>query len=382
MVDSLILVLFLISGAATGWLGVDLLSEDLLIQVTNLEGLRWVMGGFGAFFGLVAGFFFQQLRKRLMRQVRSMPTDLLVSRAVGLILGLLVANLLLAPILLLPLPWEVVFVKPLAAVLSNVFFGVSGYNLAEVHGRTLLRLFNPSSAEALLVADGVLMPASAKILDTSVIIDGRIRGLLDSGLLEGQVIVAQAVIDELQALADSANNEKRAKGRRGLKLLAELREQYGRRLVVNTTRYEGNGVDDKLQKLTADTGGTLLTTDYNLAKVAEVQQLKVMNLSELVIALRPEVQPGDPLQLKIVRDGKEADQGVGYLEDGTMVVVEGGKGRSGERIAVTVTGALQTPTGRMVFARSDQEAPARRSNRAKSEPNRPEEPDHDATNPR
>ena len=380
--DSLILVLFLISGAATGWLGVDLLPEDLLIQVTNPEGLRWVMGGFGAFFGLVAGFFFQQLRKRLMRQVRSMPTDLLVSRAVGLILGLLVANLLLAPILLLPLPWEVVFVKPLAAVLSNVFFGVSGYNLAEVHGRTLLRLFNPSSAEALLVADGVLMPATAKILDTSVIIDGRIRGLLDSGLLEGQVIVAQAVIDELQALADSANNEKRAKGRRGLKLLAELREQYGRRLVVNTTRYEGNGVDDKLQKLTADTGGTLLTTDYNLAKVAEVQQLKVMNLSELVMALRPEVQPGDGLQLKIVRDGKEADQGVGYLEDGTMVVVEGGKGRSGERIAVTVTGALQTPTGRMVFARSDQEAPPRRSNRAKSEPNRPEAPEHDATNPR
>lgn len=382
MVDSLILVLFLISGAATGWLGVDLLPEDLLIQVTNLEGLRWVMGGFGAFFGLVAGFFFQQLRKRLMRQVRSMPTDLLVSRAVGLILGLLVANLLLAPILLLPLPWEVVFVKPLAAVLSNVFFGVSGYNLAEVHGRTLLRLFNPASAEAQLMADGVLMPASAKILDTSVIIDGRIRGLLDSGLLEGQVIVAQAVIDELQALADSANNEKRAKGRRGLKLLAELREQYGRRLVVNTTRYEGNGVDDKLQKLTADTGGTLVTTDYNLAKVAEVQELKVMNLSELVIALRPEVQPGDPLQLKIVRDGKEADQGVGYLEDGTMVVVEGGKGRSGERIAVTVTGALQTPTGRMVFARSDQEAPPRRGNRAKSEPNRPEGPEHDAPNPR
>jgi len=381
-VDSLILVLFLISGAATGWLGVDLLPEDLLIQVTNPEGLRWVMGGFGAFFGLVAGFFFQQLRKRLMRQVRSMPTDLLVSRAVGLILGLLVANLLLAPILLLPLPWEVVFVKPLAAVLSNVFFGVSGYNLAEVHGRTLLRLFNPASAEALLVADGVLMPATAKILDTSVIIDGRIRGLLDSGLLEGQVIVAQAVIDELQALADSANNEKRARGRRGLKLLAELREQYGRRLVVNTTRYEGSGVDEKLQKLTADTGGTLVTTDYNLAKVAEVQQLKVMNLSELVMALRPEVQPGDGLQLKIVRDGKEADQGVGYLEDGTMVVVEGGKGRSGERIAVTVTGALQTPTGRMVFARSDQEAPPRRSNRAKSEPNRPEASDHDATNPR
>jgi uncharacterized protein YacL len=353
MVDSLILILFVISGAAAGWLGVDLLPAPLLLQVDNPEGLRTVLGGFGAFFGLLAGFFFGQLRRKLMAQVRTMPTDLLISRAVGLILGLLVANLLLAPILLLPLPWEVVFVKPLAAVLSNVFFGVSGYNLAEVHGRTLLRLFNPTSTEALLVADGVLQPASAKILDTSVIIDGRIRGLLASGLLEGQVIVAQSVIDELQALADSGNAEKRGRGRRGLKLLSELREQYGRRLVVNSTRYEGNGVDDKLLLLTADTGGTLLTADYNLAKVAEVKELRVLNLSELVIALRPEVQPGDELLLKIARDGKEADQGVGYLDDGTMVVVEGARGRIGERLPVVITGALQNPTGRIVFARSD-----------------------------
>jgi len=359
MVDIFILVLFVLSGAAAGWLGVDLLPEPLLIQVDNPDGLRTVLGGFGAFFGVIAGFLFQQLRRRLMAQVRSMPTDLLVSRAVGLILGLLVANLLLAPILLLPLPWEVIFVKPLAAVLSNVFFGVLGYNLAEVHGRTLLRLFNPAGAEALLVADGVLLPASAKILDTSVIIDGRIRGLLDSGLLEGQVIVAQCVIDELQTLADSANADKRGKGRRGLKLLAELREQYGRRLVVNSTRYEGKGVDDKLLLLSADTGGTLLTADYNLAKVAEVQALKVMNLSELVIALRPEVQPGDELQLKIARDGKEAEQGVGYLDDGTMVVVEGARGRIGERLPVIITGALQNPTGRIVFGRLDGTPPRR-----------------------
>ena len=244
------------------------------------------------------------------------------------------------------------FVKPLAAVLSNVFFGVSGYNLAEVHGRTLLRLFNPSSTEALLVADGVLQPASPKIVDTSLIIDGRLRGLLESEILEGQVIVAQCVIDELQQLADSGNSDKRSKGRRGLKLLAELRDSYGRRLIVNSTRYEGDGVDDKLLKLCSDTGGLLLTTDYNLAKVAQVQNLRALNLSELVISLRPEVQPGDLLQLKIVREGKEADQGVGYLEDGTMVVVESGRGSIGERREVTVTGALQTPAGRMVFART------------------------------
>jgi len=392
MVDSLILVLFLVSGAAAGWLGVDLLPEQLLIQVNNPEGLRTVLAGFGAFFGLIAGFLFQQLRRKLMQQVRTMPTELLISRAVGLILGLLVANLLLAPILLLPLPWEVVFVKPVAAILSNVFFGVSGYNLAEVHGRTLLRLFTRGDSEALLVADGVLQPATAKILDTSVIIDGRIRGLLDSGLLEGQVIVAQCVIDELQALADSSNAKKRARGRRGLKLLSELREQYGRRLVVNSTRYDGNGVDDKLLRLTADTGGTLLTADYNLAKVAEVQDQRVLNLSELVIALRPEVQPGDELQLKIAREGKEASQGVGYLDDGTMVVVEGASQRIGQRLPVIITGALQNPTGRIVFARCDGDeagsaaagsgdppaAKRRRSARATPASN----PDPDATNPR
>ena len=399
--DTLILVLFVVSGAAAGWLGVDLLPEQQLIRIQNLEQLSWILGAGGGLAGLLAGVVFQRLRKRLMEQVRTMPTDLLVSRAVGLILGLLVANLLISPILFLSLPWELVLVKPLAAVAANVFFGVSGYNLAEVHGRTLLRLFNPNSTEALLVADGVLMPASAKILDTSVIIDGRVRGLLDSGLLEGQVIVAQSVIDELQALADSSNTEKRSKGRRGLKLLSSLRERYGRRLVVNTTRYEGNGVDDKLLKLAADTGGTLLTADYNLTKVAEVQTVKVMNLSELVIALRPEVQPGDELNLKIVRDGKEANQGVGYLDDGTMVVVDGAHGRSGERLPVVVTGALQTPTGRMVFARLDGHEPAaggaapaaaapvrplppstNRGGKGKSAPKRSGRGDQDPSNPR
>ena len=353
MVEPLILILFLISGAATGWMGVHLLPQELLDEGTDVALVRWGLTGGGAIAGLVAGFVFRRLRQQLMRQVRTMPTDLLISRAVGLILGLLVANLLLAPILLLPLAGGSALAKPLAAVVSNVFFGVLGYNLAEVHGRTLLRLFNPTSTEALLVADGVLTPATAKILDTSVVIDGRIRGMLACGLLEGKVIVAQTVIDEMQQLADSTNLEKRGKGRRGLKLLTELRESYGRRLVINTTRYDGAGTDDRLLQLTEDTGGTLVTADFNLAQVAQVKDLKVMNLSELVIALRPEVQPGDELKLKIVREGKEESQGVGYLEDGTMVVVDEARSLIGSRHPVVVTGALQTPTGRMVFARLD-----------------------------
>ncbi|QNI53403.1 putative conserved membrane TRAM and PIN domains containing protein [Synechococcus sp. BIOS-E4-1] len=352
MVEALIIILFLISGTATGWMGVHLLPQELLDD-TNAQQVRLGLSAGGAVIGLVAGLVFRQLRQRLMNQVRTMPTDLLVSRAVGLILGLLVANLLLAPILLLPLAGASSLVKPLAAILSNVFFGVLGYNLAEVHGRTLLRLFNPTSTEALLVADGVLTPATAKILDTSVIIDGRIQGMIGCGLLEGKVIVAQTVINEMQQLADSNNLEKRGKGRRGLKLLNALRETYDKRLVINTTRYDGAGTDDRLLQLTEDTGGTLVTADFNLAQVARVKELKVMNLSELVIALRPEVQPGDELNLKIVREGKEEHQGVAYLDDGTMVVIENARAAIGERRAVVITGALQNPSGRMVFGRLD-----------------------------
>ena len=351
MTDIIALILFVLSGAASGWLGVDLIPIELMQQVTDIEGLRIVLGVIGSFIGLAAGFVFLQLRKTFLDQIRTMPTDLLLSRSVGLILGLLVANLLLAPILLIPLPREIFFAKPLAAILSNVFFGVLGYKLADTHGRTLLRLFNPNNADAYLVTEGILPPATAKILDTSVVIDGRISGLISCGLMEGQLIVAQCVIDELQKLADSSSNEKRSKGRRGLKLLRELRETYGRRLVVNSTKYEVNDTDQKLLSLTRDIGGTLITADYNLSQIAEVKELKVLNLSDLVLVLRPEVQPGESLNIKIVREGKEQTQGIGYLDDGTMVVIEGAKDYVGDRLDVVITGALQTPTGRMIFGK-------------------------------
>jgi uncharacterized protein YacL len=174
------------------------------------------------------------------------------------------------------------------------------------------------------------------------------------------------VIDELQQLADSSNSEKRSKGRRGLKLLNNLRETYGRRLVLNNTRYEGNGADDRLLRLTEDTGGTLITSDYNLSEVAKVKELGVLNLSELVIALRPEVQPGERLDLKIVREGKEESQGIGYLDDGTMVVIEGAKQFIGKRLEVIITGALQTPTGRMIFGQLEKGQPPNKSNKTKA----------------
>jgi len=212
MADLVILVLFLISGAITGWIGVNWLPEKTLDHITNLKNFKIALSGLTALVGLLIAFLFQQFRNKLTKRIKTMPTDLLVSRAVGIVLGLVIATLLLVPVLLLPLPAELFFVKPTFAVLSNIFFGVLGYNLADVHGRTVLRLFNPNSTESLLMADGILTPASAKVLDTSVIIDGRIQSLLRFGLIEGQIIVAQSVIDELQKLADSSNNEKRGKG--------------------------------------------------------------------------------------------------------------------------------------------------------------------------
>jgi len=381
MINLFIIVIFLISGAVAGWVCFEILPAGFLEQISlqdglseylsNQEDLQPLLSGFGALFGLLSGFIFQNLRKKLIKQIRTMPTDLLLSRSVGLIVGILIANLLLIPVLLIPLPKEAIIAKPFVAIISNVFFGLLGYNLAEVHGRTILRLFNPNSTEALLIAEGILTPANAKILDTSVIIDGRINGLMGCGLLEGQIIVAQTVIDELQQLADSSNKEKRLKGRRGLKLLTKLRETYGRRLVINTTRYEGEGADEKLLKLTSDTGGTLITADFNLSQVAQVKELKVLNLSELVIALRPEVQPGEKLNLKIVREGKEASQGVGYLDDGTMVVIEGARDSIGERLKVVITGALQTPTGRMIFGQLEKNESLNKDKNSKHNSHKP-----------
>lgn len=360
----LILILFLIAGATSGWIGVDLFPVKIIERFPSYDQAKLILGVLGGLLGTVIGILFNQLRSKIKKNINTTPTDLLVSRVVGLIMGLIIANLLLAPILLLPLTEKLFLIKPIAAVISNIIFGFLGYSLGEIHGRTFLRLLNPNSTEAILVAEGIMTPASAKIIDTSVIIDGRIKALLSFGLIEGKIIVAQTVIEELQQLADSNNKEKRSKGRRGLKILTELREIYGKRLIINTTKYQGTGTDERLLKLSEDTGGMLITADYNLFQVGQVKEINVLNLSDLVIALKPEVLPGEQLFLKIVREGKEESQGVGYLDDGTMVVVEGAKHCIGQRLNVVVTGALQTPTGRMVFGKLEKNAPTNKSDKS------------------
>lgn len=353
MIDFLIILLLIIAGAVVGYDSVELLPNNVLLQVTNLEALRLVMAGFGGIIGGAIGLVVQTSYRRLESRVRSMPVDMLLTRSVGLILGLLLANLMIAPVFLLPIPGDFSFIKPLVAVLGSVMFSFTGVTLADAHGKTLLRLINPNSVEAMLVAEGTLKPAATKVLDTSSIIDGRIEELLGTGFVEGQILVLQFVLQELQQLADSANDQKRMRGRRGLDILNRMRENYPERIIIHSADYdEINNVDAKLVKFTQEINGTLVTNDYNLSKVANVQRIPVLNVNDLAQSLRPVYLPGDLIDLKILKQGKEPAQGIGYLEDGTMVVVEEGKKHlGGAEVRVVVTSALQTTAGRMIFAR-------------------------------
>lgn len=352
MLDALIVFSFILAGAGIGFYSVDLLPERILQQVTNLEGLSSVTAGFGALVGTASGLIMQTSYRRLERQIRELPPERLLTRSVGLVLGLLVANLMLAPLFLLPIPQEFGFIKPMTAVLGSVLFAVSGMNLADTHGRSLLRLINPNSVESMLVAEGTLKPAQSKVVDTSCIIDGRIEGLLETGFLEGQILVPQFVLQELQQVADASNDQKRTRGRRGLDVLNRIREAHPNRVLINSEDYEEiPTVDAKLVRLAQELNSILLTNDYNLNKVASFQDVRVLNINDLAQAIRPNYLPGDEIDLKIVKEGKEPAQGVGYLNDGTMVVVEEGLDYLGDEVSVVVTGSLQTSAGRMIFAR-------------------------------
>jgi uncharacterized protein YacL len=353
MIDFVIILLFILAAAGIGFDSVELLPATVQDQVTNLEALRWITAGFGAIIGFAVGLTVQVTYRRFQAQVRKMPIEVILTRAVGLVLGLLLANLMLAPIFLLPIPFDFVFIKPLVAILGSVMFAFLGVSLADTHGRAFLRLINPNSLETILLAEGTLKPAPSKVLDTSCIIDGRIEALLNTGFVEGQIIVSHFVLQELQQLADAANDQKRIRGRRGLDILNRMQEAYPERLTIHPADYEDiHTVDAKLVRFTHEINGTLITNDYNLSKVANLQKVAVLNVNDLAQAMRPIYLPGDTLELKILKEGKEPAQGVGYLDDGTMVVVEEASNYLGSEVRVVVTSALQTSAGRMIFART------------------------------
>jgi uncharacterized protein YacL len=189
-------------------------------------------------------------------------------------------------------------------------------------------------------------------LDTSVIIDGRVADICESGFLSGKIIIPRFVLKELQLIADSADPLKRNRGRRGLDILNRIKNNAKIQVVIHEAEYPGvQGVDAQLVRLAKDLNGRVFTNDYNLNKVAELQGVAILNINELANALKPIVMPGEILRVKVIKEGKEYEQGVAYLDDGTMIVVDNGRSKIGQNTDVTVTSVLQTPAGRMIFAR-------------------------------
>lgn len=189
------------------------------------------------------------------------------------------------------------------------------------------------------------------ILDTSVIIDGRVADVCETGFLSGNLIIPQFVLHELQMIADSPEATKRTRGRRGLDILNKMRKQSYVNVIIEDVDYPSvKDVDQKLIAMAKETGHAILTNDFNLNKVAEVHSIQVLNMNQLANALKPIVLPGENMKIQVIKEGKEPSQGVAYLDDGTMVVVDNGRRYLGRTVEATVTSVLQTPAGRMIFA--------------------------------
>jgi uncharacterized protein YacL len=193
---------------------------------------------------------------------------------------------------------------------------------------------------------------SYKILDTSVIIDGRIADICDTGFIEGILVIPNFVLNELQMIADSADSIKRNRGRRGLDILNKMQKDQSIMVKISDTDFpEINDVDSKLVKLAKVMKAVVITNDFNLNKVAEFHGVRVLNINQLSNSLKPVVLPGEEMRVALIKEGKDPNQAIGYLDDGTMVVVENGRRRLNSEVDVTVTSVLQTTAGRMIFAR-------------------------------
>lgn len=266
---------------------------------------------------------------------------------VGLIVGLIIAFLVSTLTAKMTLNW-------LAFIINAVLYFTFGYLGWSVVTKRKGEINTPSwFKRGLKEKNGkTSVLARPKILDTSVIIDGRVADICRTGIIEGNVIVPAFVLNELRHIADSADPLKRNRGRRGLDILNVMQEELEIPIKVVETDYEDiDEVDAKLIKLAYEMGGVVVTNDYNLNKVAGVQRVPVLNINELANAIKPVLLPGEEMLVSIMKEGKESGQGIAYLSDGTMIVVDGGRKLLGEEVAVVVTSALQTSAGRMIFAK-------------------------------
>jgi len=328
--------------ALAGWQVGDMLFP-LPNPLQDPIGLRYVVGGAAA--GGILGFIITPwliLRPRdwARRIIRQTSAAQLLAGSFGLIFGLLIAALLAWPLGLLPEPFNRVL--PFVGV---IVFGYLGISVAVTRGQDLRASLSFRRSHE--KGEGEI----PVLLDTSVIIDGRIADVASTGFIRGPMHVPHFVLNELQYIADSADTLRRNRGRRGLEILEQLRSERPNRIVFTDEDVsESRQVDDKLVQLALHLHCPILTNDYNLNRVAVLQGVEVLNINELANAVKTIVLPGEMISVDIIQDGRELGQGVGYLDDGTMIVVEQGQPFLGQRIKALVTKVLQTDKGRMLFA--------------------------------
>jgi uncharacterized protein YacL len=316
------LLIYLISG--TGFAIIFFMLSSKVIQFT-IKSVKWMES-----------------------KLQEIPMGDMITGSFGLIVGLLIAYLVSFPINQIPLPW-------LPSVLNigiYLFLGYMGISIAvkrrdEINWVTFFRRNQKEKS-----AKDEFLHSQPKILDTSVIIDGRIFDICKTGFIEGPLIIPSFVLEELRHIADSSDSLKRNRGRRGLDVLNRIQKELEIPVKIHEKDFEDIvEVDSKLLKLAQIFKGKVLTNDFNLNKVAEFQGVPVLNINELANAVKPVVLPGEEMAVNVIKDGKEMGQGVAYLDDGTMIVVDGGRKHVGETIDVLVTSVLQTAAGRMIFAK-------------------------------
>ncbi len=284
----------------------------------------------------------------LISRVEDLSTAEFVTAVIGLTLGLLMGLLLGVPLANLPPPWGDVL--PLGV---SLFLGLGMLGLTVAKRRDLIMA--AQAVGFLRSGDDVrnenLAGEPRIVVDTSAIIDGRIAEIVESGFIYGTLVIPRFVLDELQHIADSSDTLRRNRGRRGLEILNRMQKEPGTPVeIVEDAVPSETEVDAKLVALARARSGVILTNDFNLNRVAELQGVRVMNINSLANAVKPAVLPGEELRVRVIQEGKEAGQGVGFLDDGTMIVVEGGARHIDKDLDVAVTRVLQTVAGRMIFA--------------------------------
>ncbi|MDL2298525.1 TRAM domain-containing protein [Synergistaceae bacterium OttesenSCG-928-D05] len=365
-------VMVFICGAAGYQLSVIVLAENWWPSVTLLHplGTTIFIILLSAFIGfIIAPLFWLALRKfgqfTEVKLQNASAQDLIIS-LVGLILGLLLANLIAMPMARIP------GVGVYISVLLNVALGYVGLrffakrradiwnlvtNLSDISKFKLSKKKKGADSDVLVneydMSTDFLFSAP-KIIDTSALIDGRILDVAQTGFLEGTLVLPRFVLAELQGVADSTDPLRRSRGRRGLSVVTELQKVETLTVEIPEATLkdlEREKVDEALVVLARQMSGKVVTTDYNLNQIAQIEGVSVLNVNDLANSLKPLLLPGEDVEIDIIRLGKENHQGVGYLDDGTMLVVEDGYRHVGERVKVTITSMLQTSAGRMVFGR-------------------------------